>query len=57
MRPTSFLAGAIDKRAGGMAMSQAVQWQWGDAKAAMDYWAERITSRLLELQGRTPAGQ
>ncbi len=52
-----FLAGAIDQRAGGMAMSQAVQWQWGDAKAAMDYWVHRITIRLLELQGRTPAGQ
>ena len=52
-----FLAGAIDKRAGGMAISQAVQWQWGDAKAAMDYWVHRITNRLLELQGRAPAGQ
>ena len=52
-----FLAGAIDKQAGGMAISQAVQWQWGDAKAAMDYWVHRITIRLLELQGRAPAGQ
>lgn len=52
-----FLAGAIDKRAGGMAISQAAQWQWGDAKSAMDYWAQRITVRLLELQGRAPAGQ
>jgi hypothetical protein len=46
-----FLAGAVDKRSGGMAISQAATWQWGDAKAAMDYWAERIDSRLLELQG------
>jgi hypothetical protein len=52
-----FLAGAIDKRAGGMALSQAAQWQWGDAKSAMDYWAQRITTRLLEVQGRTVAGQ
>jgi hypothetical protein len=51
------LAGAIDKRAGGMAISQAAQWQWGDAKSAMDYWAQKITTRLLELQGRAPAGQ
>jgi hypothetical protein len=51
-----FLAGAVDRRSGGMAISQAATWQWGDAKAAMDYWAERIDSRLLELQGRTPAG-
>jgi hypothetical protein len=52
-----FLAGAVDKRSGGMAISQAATWQWGDAKAAMDYWAERIATRLLELQGRAPAGQ
>jgi Protein of unknown function (DUF3313) len=52
-----FLAGAIDKRAGGMAISQAAQWQWGDAKSAMDYWAQKIASRLLELQGRAPAGK
>jgi hypothetical protein len=52
-----FLAGAVDKRSGGMAMSQAVQWQWGDAKAAMDYWVHRITDRLLELEGRATAGQ
>jgi hypothetical protein len=51
------LAGAIDKRAGGMALSTAAQWQWGDAKNAMDYWAQRITVRLLELQGRAPAAQ
>jgi uncharacterized protein DUF3313 len=52
-----FLAGAIDQRAGGMAISQAAQWQWGDAKAAMDYWVHKIATRLLELQGRAPAGQ
>lgn len=52
-----FLAGAVDKRSGGMAISQAATWQWGDAKAAMDYWSARVTSRLLELQGRTAAGQ
>jgi hypothetical protein len=52
-----FLAGAIDKRSGGMAISQAATWQWGDAKSAMDYWSQKITSRLLELQGRAPAGK
>jgi hypothetical protein len=51
-----FLAGAIDKRAGGMALSSAAQWQWGDAQNAMNYWAQRIATRLLELQGRAPAG-
>lgn len=48
------LAAAIDKRAGGVALSQAAQWKWGDAQSAMDYWAERISTRLLELQGRAP---
>jgi hypothetical protein len=48
------LAGAIDKRAGGIAMSSAAQWQWGDAENVMDYWAGRIDTRLLELQGRAP---
>lgn len=48
------LAAAVDKRAGGMAVSSAAQWQWGDAENAMNYWAEKISSRLLELQGRTP---
>ena len=39
-------------------MSQAVQWQWGDAeKPARDYWVHRITIRLLTLQGRAPAGR
>jgi hypothetical protein len=52
-----FLAGAVDKRSGGMAITQAATWQWGDAKAAMDYWSARITSRLLGLQGRESAAQ
>ena len=47
------LLAAIDKRAGGVALSSAAQWQWGDAKNAMDYWAQKIDSRLLQLQGRT----
>jgi hypothetical protein len=49
------LAGAIDERKGGMALSTAAQWTWGDAKNAMDYWADKIASRLLELQGRAAA--
>jgi Protein of unknown function (DUF3313) len=51
------LAAGIDKRAGGMAISTAAQWQWGDAENAMNYWAEKIANRLLELQGRAPAAQ
>ncbi|MBV8452085.1 MAG: DUF3313 domain-containing protein [Deltaproteobacteria bacterium] len=48
------LAGAIDQRSGGMAISTAAQWQWGDAENAMNYWATKISSRLLQLQGRAP---
>jgi hypothetical protein len=51
------LAGAIDKRAGGMALSSAAQWQWGDAENAMNYWAQKIANRLLELQGRSVSTQ
>ena len=47
-----FLAGAIVQRSGGTALSTAAQWRWGDAENAMNFWSERITTRLLELQGR-----
>jgi len=50
-----FLAGAVDQRSGGMALSSAAQWQWGDAENAMNYWSDRISTRLLQLQGRAPA--
>ena len=49
------LAESVDKRIGGMAVSGAAQIQWGDAEAAMDYWAQKITNRLLQLQGKAPA--
>jgi hypothetical protein len=52
-----FLAGAVDQRAGGMAVSSAAQWQWGDAENAMNYWSDKISTRLLELQGRAPAAE
>lgn len=52
-----FLAGAIDKRSGGMALSNAASFKWGDTESAIDYWADRISSRLLELQGRAPAAK
>jgi hypothetical protein len=51
------LAAAIDKQKGGLAIATAAQWQWGDAENAMNYWAEKMSSRLLELQGRTVATQ
>jgi len=49
------LGEAVDQRAGGMGIKSAASFQWGDAQNAMDYWAQKITSRLLELQGKTPA--
>jgi hypothetical protein len=49
------LAAAIDKRAGGMALSTAAQWQWGDAENAMNYWAQRITDRLNQLHSGATA--
>lgn len=44
------LAAAIDKREGGMALSSAAQWQWGDAQNAMNFWAERVAQRITELK-------
>ena len=44
------LAEAVDQRSGGMGIKGAASFQWGDAKNAMDYWAERISARLLSLQ-------
>jgi hypothetical protein len=46
------LAGAVDQRAGGMGLKGAASFRWGDAENAMDYWAQKITNRLLELQGK-----
>ncbi len=49
------LAESVDKRIGGMAVSNAAQVQWGDAEAAMDYWAQKITQRAVALGAGTPA--
>ncbi len=49
------LAAALDKRAGGGGLKGAASFEWGDSQNAMDYWAERITTRLLQLQGKSPA--
>ena len=46
------LAEAVDQRAGGMGLKSAASFQWGDAQNAMDYWAQKIPNRLLQLQGR-----
>ena len=52
-----FLAGAVDQRAGGAGLKGAASFRWGDAENVMDYWSQKISSRLLELQGRKPAAQ
>jgi hypothetical protein len=44
------LAAAVDKRSGGLSIKNADVWEWGDAKAAMDFWAERTATRLQELR-------
>jgi hypothetical protein len=49
------LAAAVDKRAGGAGIKGAASFKWGDAQNAMDYWADRVTTRLLQLQGRAQA--
>jgi len=49
------LGEAVDKQAGGMGIKGAASFQWGDAQNAMDYWAQRIPQRILELQGKAPA--
>jgi hypothetical protein len=51
----TLLAESVDKRIGGMAVANAAQIQWGDAEAAMDYWALHITQRAVALGAGTPA--
>ena len=46
------LAAAVDKREGGAGIKAAASFQWGDSQNAMDYWAARITTRLMQLQGK-----
>jgi len=46
------LAEAVDQRAGGMGLKSAASFQWGDAQNAMDYWAQKIPNRILQLQGK-----
>lgn len=48
------LAESVDRRIGGMAVKEAAQIQWGDAEAAMDYWAQKITERAVALGAGTP---
>ena len=49
----TLLAEAVDQRAGGMGIKSAASFQWGDAQNAMDYWAQKIPNRILQLQGKS----
>lgn len=49
------LAAAVDRRSGGLSVKNAGVWEWGDAENAMDFWAQRLDQRLVELRsGTTP---
>jgi hypothetical protein len=48
------LAGAMDQRVGGGSIETAVQWQWGDARNAMDQWASLTADCLSALQCGKP---
>ena len=43
------MAESVDERMGGMAVSQAAQVQWGDAESVMNYWAEKLARRMVQL--------
>ena len=43
------LAASVDERVGGMAVSQAGQMRRGDAESAMDYWAQKLAQRVVQL--------
>ena len=47
------LAAGVDKRSGGLSIKNASVWQWGDAENAMDFWAQRLATRLQELHSGT----
>jgi hypothetical protein len=51
------LAAAVDKQAGGMALKGAASFEWGDAQNTMDYWAQKIDTRLVELKTQNAASQ
>jgi len=52
------LAAAVDRRSGGLSVKNADVWEWGDAKNAMDYWAQRTDQRLVDLRaGKTVSSQ
>lgn len=47
------LAAGVDKRSGGLSIKNADVWEWGDTENAMDFWAQRMATRLQELRSGT----
>jgi hypothetical protein len=43
------LAAAVDKRVGGTSIRNVGGWQWGDAKNAIDYWANLTDERMVSF--------
>ncbi|MGH7906682.1 MAG: DUF3313 domain-containing protein [Candidatus Binataceae bacterium] len=43
------MAAWVDRRAENNAFSKAMQWRWGDAQSALDFWARQLTARLVYL--------
>jgi hypothetical protein len=46
------LAAAVDKREGGMSLSAAAQWKWGDAQNILDFWAQKLPQRIIDSQSK-----
>ena len=44
------LAAGVDLRQGGMSLKAAGQAKWADAQNVLDFWAQRIAQRLVELR-------
>jgi hypothetical protein len=50
----ALLVEAVDQRAGDREIESAASFEWNDAQNAMDYWAQKIPNRILQLQGKNP---
>ncbi|MGA2411957.1 MAG: DUF3313 family protein, partial [Candidatus Binataceae bacterium] len=47
------LAAWVDERVGGGNISNAAQWEMGDAENVVDYWAKHLNDRLVQLQAQS----
>ena len=48
------LAAAVDRRYGGLSVKNAGVWKWGDAEHIMDYWADKLSTKLAEAHAGGP---